>query len=222
MLDCTVDRPCPIFNSDILELRLSIETIIMTSLLPLVFDLSRVNLTDEQFYQLCTNNPDIPLERSAKGDLIVMSPVGGEGGSYEMELGTDLAIWNRQTKLGKVFSSSTLFKLSNGGDRSPDAAWIELARWQALSPEQRQKFPPITPDFVIELRSPSDNLETLRQKMQEYLNSGVRLAWMFNPQQQQVEIYRQGQSKEIRQLPTELSGETVLQGFVLQVDLFAI
>jgi Uma2 family endonuclease len=193
----------------------------MTSLLPLVFDLSRVNLTDEQFYQLCTNNPDIPLERTAKGDLVVMSPVGGEGGSYEMELGIDLGNWNRQTRLGKVFSSSTLFKLPGGGDRSPDAAWIELSRWQALSLAQRQKFPPIAPDFVIELRSPSDKLETPQQKMQEYLDSGVRLAWMFNPQQQQVEIYRQGQSKEIRQLPTEISGETVLQGFVLQVDLFA-
>ncbi len=192
----------------------------MTSLLPLVFDLSRVNLTDEQFYQLCMSNPDIPLERTAKGNLIVMSPVGGEGGSYEMEIGTDLAIWNRQTKLGKVFSSSTLFKLPGGGDRSPDAAWIALSRWQTLSLEQRQKFPSIAPDFIMELRSPSDNLETLRQKMQEYLNSGVRLAWMFNPQQQQVEIYRQGQSQEIRQLPTELSGETVLQGFVLRVDLF--
>lgn len=193
----------------------------MTSIaLPLVFDLSQVHLSDEQFYQLCINNPEISLERNKQGALIVMSPVGGESGNHEMELGTDLGIWNRQTQLGKVFSSSTLFKLPGGSDRSPDVAWVELSRWRALTPEQRQKFPPIAPDFVIELRSRTDKLETLRQKMQEYMHSGVRLAWMFNPQDQQVEIYRQGQKTEICQLPTELSGEEVLPGFVLRVPLF--
>jgi len=193
----------------------------MTSLtLPLVFDMSRVHLTDEQFYQLCVSNPEIPLERNAQGALIVMSPVGGDSGSREMELGIDLGNWNRQTNLGKVFSSSTLFKLPGGGDRSPDAAWVELSRWQALTPEQRQKFPPIAPDFVMELRSRTDDLETLQAKMQEYMNSGVRLGWMFNPQDQQVEIYRQGQPKEVRQLPTELSGESVLPGFLLTVAQF--
>ena len=107
------------------------------------------------------------------------------------------------------------------GDRSPDAAWIELSRWKSLSAEQRQKFPSIAPDFVIELRSRSDSLKTLQQKMQEYMDSGVRLAWMFNPQDQQVEIYRQGQAPETRQLPTELSGEAVLLGFILQVNPFS-
>lgn len=193
----------------------------MTSLtLPLVLNLDRVYLSDEQFYQLCINNPEIPLERNPKGALIVMSPVGGDSGNRELELGADLTIWNRQTQLGKVFSSSTLFKLPGGGDRSPDAAWIELSRWQNLTPSQRQKFPPIAPDFVMELRSQSDRLETLRQKMQEYINSGVRLGWMFNPQEQQVEIYRPGQPPEIRQLPTQLNGESVLPGFVLQVERF--
>lgn len=193
----------------------------MTSLtLPLVFDMSRVHLTDEQFYQLCVSNPEIPLERNAQGALIIMSPVGGDSGSRELELGIDLTLWNRQARLGKVFSSSTLFKLPGGGDRSPDAAWVELSRWQALTPEQRQKFPPIAPDFVMELRSRTDDLETLQAKMQEYLNSGVRLGWMFNPQEQQVEIYRQGQPKEVRQLPTELSGESVLVGFLLTVNRF--
>lgn len=193
----------------------------MTSLtLPLVFDLHRVNLTNEQFYQLCINNPEIPLERNPQGALIIMSPVGGSSGSRELELGTDLTVWNRQTNLGKVFSSSTLFKLPSGGDRSPDAAWVELSRWQALTPEQRQKFPPLAPDFVMELRSRTDDLAMLQAKMQEYLDSGVRLGWMFNPQDQQVEIYRQGQPKEVRQLPTELSGESVLPGFLLKVERF--
>lgn len=188
--------------------------------LPLVLDTTGVHLTDDQFYQLCLTNPDLTIERNAQGKLIVMSPVGGEGGNYESELGVDLGVWNRYTKLGKTFSSSTLFKLPNGGDRSPDAAWVELSRWQALTPEQRRKFPPIAPDFVMELRSPTDDLKLLQAKMQEYMDAGVRLAWMFNPQDQQVEIYRQGQPKEVRELPTELSGEDVLPGFVLPVTRF--
>ena len=188
--------------------------------LPLKLDLKHVHLSDEQFYQLCQNNPEWQIERNAKGVLIVMSPVGGEGGSQEADYITDLNNWNRQTNLGKVFSSSTLFKLPGGGDRSPDAAWVERARWDALTPEQRRKFPPIAPDFVLELRSPTDDLTTLREKMQEYLDSGVRLGWMFNPQDQQVEIYRLGQEKEVRSLPSTLSGETVLPGFELHVEPF--
>ena len=187
---------------------------------PLKLDMKQVHLTDEQFYQLCINNPDLAIERTAKGVLVFMSPVGGDSGNREIELGIDLGNWNRQTQRGKVFSSSTLFKLPGGGDRSPDAAWVELSRWQSLTPEQRQKFPPIAPDFVLELRSRTDDLETLQEKMQEYMDSGVRLGWLFNPQDQQVEIYRQGQAKEVRSLPTELSGEEVLPGFVLPVDQF--
>lgn len=188
--------------------------------LPLKLDLQHVHLTDEQFYQLCINNPEWNIEQNAKGALIVMPPVGGESGEREADYIIDLGNWNRQTQLGKVFSSSTIFRLPNGGSRSPDAAWIELSRWQALTPEQRKKFPPIAPDFVIELRSATDNLTTLQEKMQEYLESGVRLSWLLNPQDQQVEIYRQGQEKEVRSLPTLLSGETVLPGFELQVDRF--
>ena len=188
--------------------------------LPLKVNLDRVQFTDEQFYQLCLSNPELTIERDAEGRLIVMSPVGGDSGSREMDLGGEVYIWNRQTQLGKVFSSSTLFKLPGAGSRSPDVAWVELSRWEALTPEQRQKFPPIAPDFVIELRSRSDNLQTLQDKMLEYLQSGVRLGWLFNPQNQQVEIYRQGQTKEVRSLPTQLSGEDVLPRFVLEVPLF--
>ncbi len=149
-----------------------------------------------------------------------MPPVGGNSGNRELELGGELYLWNRQTQLGKVFSSSTIFKLPGGGDRSPDAAWVKLSRWHALTPEQRQKFPPIAPDFVLEVRSPSDSLEMLQAKMQEYLDSGVHLGWLFNPQDQQVEIYRVGEAEEIRSLPTELSGEAVLPGFILRVARF--
>ncbi|WP_206816524.1 Uma2 family endonuclease, partial [Chroococcus sp. FPU101] len=119
---------------------------------PIRLDFSMLHLTDEQFYQLCLANPEQPLELTAKGVLIVMSPVGGESGNYELELGTDLTIWNRKTKLGKVFSSSTVFRLPLGGQRSPDVSWVELSRWNALTAEQQQKFPPIAPDFVIDTK----------------------------------------------------------------------
>jgi Uma2 family endonuclease len=193
----------------------------MTALtLPLEVDIAHVRLTDEQFYQLCISNPELNIELNAKGVLIFMPPVSGDSGNREMKLGGELYIWNKQTKLGKVFSSSTVFQLPGGGKRSPDAAWVELSRWQVLTPEQRQQFPPIAPDFVIELRSRTDSLEVLQEKMQEYIDSGVRLGWLFNPQDQQVEIYRQGQTKEVRSLPTRLFGETVLPGFELAVDRF--
>ncbi|MEM6433869.1 MAG: Uma2 family endonuclease [Cyanobacteria bacterium P01_D01_bin.115] len=188
--------------------------------LPVKLDLQHVHLSDEQFYQLCVNNPDLVLERDAKGALILMSPVGGESGNRELKFGGELYLWNKQTQLGEVFSSSTIFRLPGGGSRSPDAAWIELSRWQSLTSEQRQKFPPIAPDFVLELRSRTDDLATLQAKMQEYVDSGVRLGWLINPQDQQVEIYRLGQVKEVMALPAELSGETVLPGFELVIEPF--
>lgn len=194
---------------------------IMASLtLPLKVDMSQVHFTDEQFYLLCMSNPNLTIERDAKAALILTSPVGGDSGRREASYIADLIIWNRQTGLGEVFSSSTMFKLPEGGDRSPDAAWVERSRWQALTPEQRQKFPPIAPDFVLELRSRTDSLETLQEKMQEYMTSGVQLGLMVNPQNQEIEIYRQGQLREVRSLPTQFSGEAVLPGFMLQIDRF--
>lgn len=174
-------------------------------------------LTDEAFYQLCQANPDVKFERSAQGELIIMSPTGGESGRRNADIAIDLGIWNRQTQLGYTFDSSTCFKLPNGAERSPDAAWIAASRWEALSPNDRAKFPPIAPDFVIELRSGSDRLATLQAKMQEYQDNGVRLGWLINPQDQQVEIYRPGQVIEILEAPQQLSGETVLPGFVLSL-----
>jgi Uma2 family endonuclease len=182
--------------------------------------LDTVNLTDEQFYRLCLVNGDRPLERNARGDLIVMPPVGGLSGNREADFIIDLGIWNRRTGLGKVFSSSTIFRLPNGGDRSPDAAWVSGERWQSLSREQQEKFPPLCPDFVIELRSRSDTLSDLQAKMQEYLASGLRLGWLVNPQQQQVEIYRPDQDVILVSLPATLSGESVLPGFSLALGEF--
>lgn len=184
----------------------------------LPLDLSTLKLTDEQFYQLCIANPEQPLELTAEGVLIVMPPVGGESGSYESELGADVINWNRRTQLGKVFSSSTVFKLPDGSQRSPDVAWVERSRWEALTQEERKKFPPLAPDFVIELKSETDRLPKLQTKMQEYRNNGVRLGWLINPQDRTVEIYRLGQEVEVIQSPFSLSGEDVLPGFTLQIN----
>lgn len=175
-----------------------------------------VHLTDEQFYQLCQANRDLNFELTAKGELLIVAPIGGRGGNREADLITAVGLWNQQTGLGVVFSSSTIFNLPRGGNRSPDVAWVKLERWQALTLEQQEVFPPICPDCVIELRSRTDKLRPLQRKMQEYMNSGLRLGWLIDPQNQQVEIYRAGQEIEIVPFPATLSGETVLPGFVLK------
>ena len=177
-----------------------------------------IKLTDDQFYQLCRNNPDIKFERNAKGEIIVMPPTGGETGNYNFEIAVDFGIWNRQTKLGVCFDSSTCFKLPNGADRSPDVSWIQQARWDALTPQQKEKFPPISPDFVLELMSPTDSLKETQSKLQEYMDNGVQLGWLINRKTQRVEIYRPGQEVEVLGSPTELSGENILPGFVLNLQ----
>ena len=187
---------------------------------PIILSFKNVTLTNEQFYQLCQDNENWQLERTVQGELVIMPPVGGVSGNRESDLNGELWFWNRQTQLGKVFSSSTIFRLPNGGDRSPDVAWIAKERWELLTPEEQEKFPPICPDFVIELRSRTDSLTQLQAKMQEYLNSGLRLGWLINPQEQQVEIYRSNQTLEIVKLPTTLSGENVLPEFILNLPLF--
>lgn len=187
---------------------------------PIILSLKNVRLSDEQFYQLCQDNENWELERTAKGELVIMPPVGGVSGNRESNLNADVVIWNRQTQLGRVFSSSTIFHLPNGGDRSPDVAWVTNERWQSLTPEEQEKFPPLCPDFVIELRSRTDSLTQLQEKMQEYLNSGLQLGWLINPQAQQVELYRPNQTVEIVQLPASLSGEDVLPGFALDLPVF--
>lgn len=180
---------------------------------------SIIDLTDKQFYQLCQANPDIKLERNAEGKLIVMPPTGGETGNRNFDILGQLWEWCRRNRdLGRGFDSSTEFNLPNGGDRSPDAAWVRMERWNALSSEERETFPPICPDFVIELRSRTDNLKPLQDKMQEYLDSGLRLGWLIDPENNCVEIYRQGQPQEVLQSPTTLSGEDVLPGFMLDLN----
>lgn len=179
---------------------------------------SIIKLTSEQFYQLCEENPDLKLERNANGELIVMPPTGGETGKRNVKLTTQLDVWNEQTELGEVFDSSTGFTLPNKADRSPDVSWVEKSRWSALTPEQREKFIPLCPDFVIELVSPSDSLKKSQEKMQEYMENGCRLGWLINRKKREVEIYRPGQDVEVLQSPLTLSGENVLPGFVLNLQ----
>ncbi len=179
---------------------------------------SIIKLTDEQFYQLCQDNRDLRFERTATGELIIMAPAGGETGNSNAGLTAQLWLWNESSKLGKVFDSSTGFKLPNSADRSPDAAWVALERWNALTAEQKEKFPPLCPDFVVELLSPSDTLKVAQRKMEEYISNGARLGWLINRKSRQVEIYRAGQEVEVLESPATLSGESVLPGFVLNLD----
>ncbi len=178
-----------------------------------------IKLTDDQFYQLCQDNPEIKFERNAKGELTVMPPTGGETGRRNAKVTTRFVIWNEETELGEVFDSSTCFKLPNGPDRSPDVSWIQLERWNALSESQREKFPPIAPDFVLELMSPSDNLRETQAKMQEYMDALVRLGWLIDRKNRHVEIYRLGKEVEVLEQPQTLLGEDVLPGFVLDMRI---
>ncbi|CCQ54953.1 Uma2 family endonuclease [Crocosphaera watsonii WH 8501] len=186
---------------------------------PLEINCDSLQMTDEQFFQLCQDNRDLRFERNSNGDILIMPPTGGETGHRNLKIIQKLANWTDTNQRGIAFDSSTGFKLSNGSDRSPDASWIPLEKWNNLTPQQRQKFLPLCPDFVIELRSPSDSLKTLQNKMKEYLENGTKLGWLINPKAKQVEIYRQGKEVEILDNPTTLSGEDLLPDFVLDLEL---
>jgi Uma2 family endonuclease len=177
-----------------------------------------IKLTDDQFYQLCQVNPNIKLERNAFGELLIMPPTGGETGKRNATLISRFIVWNEEAQLGEVFDSSTCFKLPNGADRSPDVSWVRQDRWDALTPAEKEKFPPIAPDFVLELMSPSDSLKATQAKMQEYMDNGVKLGGLINRQNRTVEIYCQGQPVEVLQLPVMLSGEEILLGFRLNLN----
>jgi Uma2 family endonuclease len=178
-----------------------------------------INLSDEQFYQLCRNNPDVKFERNVKREIVIMSPTGGETGNRNIEIAADFVIWNRQVKLGILFDSSTCFQLPNGANRSPDVSWIRKDRWDALTAEQQEKFPPIAPDFVLELMSPTDSLRETQAKMQEYISNQVKLGWLINHKLRQVEIYRLGKPVEVLEHPMQLLGEDILPGFILDLQI---
>lgn len=182
---------------------------------------SGFHVTEEQFDQIAEVEEINKVELTASGELIVMPPTGGDTGRKNSDLNLQIGNWAKQDGTGICFDSSTLFILPNGARRSPDVSWILKSRWNQLSVAEKRKFPPIAPDFVIELVSPSDasmpKYKSLQEKMQEYMNNGVRLGWLIDPEKKIVEISRPNQSVEIEQNPTILQGENVLLGFVLDL-----
>jgi Uma2 family endonuclease len=178
-----------------------------------------IQITDDQFFELCQINELIKIERNADGSLILKPLLGGITGNINSGLTAQLANWNDDKSQGVVFGSDVGFILPNGAIYSPSAAWIKLGRWDALSDEEREKFPPICPDFVIELLSPSDSLKTTQEKMKEYIDNGVRLGILINRKSRQVEIYRPGKEVEVLDSPATVSGEDVLKGFVLNLAM---
>ena len=176
-----------------------------------------LNISHEQFIQLAEVNREIRLERTAKGELILNPPTGSETGKHNLSIAAQLWLWNQRTGLGVAFDSSTGFHLPNGANRSPDAAWVAQEKWDSLTSQEKEGFAPISPDFVIELRSKSDSLKPLQDKMREYLENQTLLGWLIDCKNQRVEIYRQGQEVEVLDKPQQLLGEGVLPGFVLDL-----
>ena len=178
----------------------------------------KLQMTDDEFFEFCQINSELRIERNKSGELLIMPPTGGTTGNRSGSVFGELYIWARQDGTGMCFDSSTGFKLSMG-DKSPDASWIKLERWNALTPEQQDKFAPICPDFVVELRSDSDNLKPLQEKMQQYMREpGVQLGWLIDCKNPRVYIYRPGLPEECLENPTTVSGDPVLPGFVLNMS----
>lgn len=187
---------------------------------PIVLKLPpELQMTDEQFFEFCQMNRDLQIERNKFGELLIMPPTGSDSGNREARIIQQLMNWADEDSTGIAFSSSAGFTLSTGAKRSPDASWIKLERWNSLTEEQKQKFAPICPDFVVELRSPSDNLKPLQEKMEEYMKEpGLQLGWLIDRKNRRVYIYRPNQAVEILDNPETISGDPVLPGFILNLS----
>jgi len=179
-------------------------------------------MSEEEFDEFCLANPNLRIEQDPHGNITILMPNSYDSGNNESEPLIDLGLWNRRTKLGKVFSPSTLFKLPDGSKRMPDAAWISLEKHNRLSERERKTFAHVVPDFVIEVRSPSDSLEALQTKMRSvWIANGVRLAWLLDPETKQAWLYRaDGSETHIPDFSQTLSGEDVLPGFELDLGVF--
>ncbi|MBD2774026.1 Uma2 family endonuclease [Iningainema tapete] len=178
-----------------------------------------LHMTDEQFFEFCQINRDLRIERNKFGEISIKSPTGGITGNRNFGILGELYIWTKRDGTGLCFDSSTGFKLSTGADRSPDASWMKLERWNSLSLEQQEKFAPICPDFVVELRSPSDNLKPLQEKMEEYMREpGVQLGLLIDRKNRNVYVYRSGLPAECLENPASVSCDPVLPGFILSMS----
>ena len=176
-----------------------------------------LEMNEEQFFEFCQLNRDWRIERTAEGDLEIMPPTGGETSNRNAELTTQVQLWSRQDATGVAFDSNGGFILPNGAVRSPDASWVRRERLANITAEQKRKFLPLCPDFVIELRSPSDPLATLQAKMREYVENGARLGWLLDPEERKAHVYKPGESARVLNTPDKLSGDPVLAGFVLDL-----
>lgn len=186
---------------------------------PLVLHVSPTlqKLSDEEFFEFCRMNPDWRIERTVAGDLVIMPPTGGRTGQRNFDLIGQFRAWVAATGGGVGFDSSTGFALPNGARRSPDLAWVTQARWDGLTETQRDEFPPLCPDFIVELRSRSDALESLQEKMAEYITAGARLGWLIDPVDRRVYVHRPSAAVVCLEAPAQLSGEPVLHGFILDL-----
>jgi Uma2 family endonuclease len=169
------------------------------------------------FFDLCMLNRDIDLELTSEGDLIITPPTGGKTGRRNSNLNFAVTGWAKKDGTGQYFDSSTMFALPNGAKRSPDSSWVKNERWDALSDEEQEQFPPLCPDFVVELRSQSDSLKRLQEKMEEYIANGAQLGWLLDPSARRVYVYRPGAEVEVLEDPETVSGEPLLRGFTLDV-----
>lgn len=185
--------------------------------LPFKLNVHDTKLTEEQFVRLCQENPDLQIELTAQGELVIMPPTGMESGRRNIRLARRLDEWTEADGTGIAFDSSTMFTLPNGAKRSPDASWVRRERWDTLPKEQRQGFGLLCPDFVVELRSPTDRLSLLQEKLQEYIANGALLGWLIDPLEKRVYVYRSDHSVEVLDDPPAVSGDPVLPGFVLNV-----
>ncbi len=176
-----------------------------------------VRLSEDEFFAFCQLNRDLRIERNAEGGITIMPPTGGETSDRNSEINMQLRLWAKRDGTGVTFDSSGGFVLPNEAMLSPDAAWVSRDRFAALTAEQRTKFPPLCPDFVIELRSPTDSLPVLRRKMQEYIDNGARLGWLVEPRKRQVLVYRPETPVELLQQPQRVSADPVLPGFTLDM-----
>jgi len=181
----------------------------------------KLRFSDDEFYEFCQDNSDLKFERTKHGDIILMANTGGKTGIANIQMSVEIEIWNRQARFGKVFDSSTAFRLPDTSVKSPDVAVVAMARWNALSEEQKEKFPPVCPDFVVEIRSATDRLKDAQQKMTEWIENGCRLAWLVDVTMQTVYIYHS--NREMQESKgfgsNQLSGEDILSGFVFNLEV---
>ncbi len=184
----------------------------------LVLNVESAALSPEQFFQLCTDNPELHLELSARKELVIMTLPGGKTGLRNTFICTRLTNWAETHGMGPIFGPLTLFVLPNGAMRAPDASWVRKNRWDLLTIEQQESAPPLCPDFVLELMSPSDRLRPLQEKMAEYIENGAQLGWLIDPYKKRVFVYRSGLPVQRLDNPTSLNGDPVLSGFVLQLS----